>query len=514
MSTAASSPRLSVSGLTKSYAGTRVLQPLDLSVAPGEVHALIGENGSGKSTFIKILAGLVDPDSGETSISIDGIPLAFGSPESSYALGCRFVHQDLGLIDSMSVMDNILLNAGFPTNWGSISDKAAMGSVSEDLARAGLNIDPRTLVGDLSPATKTGVAIARALRPDEGASPKVLVFDEPTATLPEDEVLRLIETIKTISRSDVGVIYVTHRLDEVFEIAHNVTVLRNGYKVGVRPILGLTRAGLVNMLVGSEFDEISAVSKSRGGTYGGTAINVAALSAAAVVDATFSARAGEVVGLAGITGSGRESILSAIFGRIVRDGGSVTVEGEDVPGNRPDLAVRTGLAYVPPDRKLFGGILQYSARENLTLTDLRPVSRWGAVVRKLELTELRDWFSRLAVRPAQGFESPLSTFSGGNQQKVIFAKWLRLRPKVFLLDEPTQGVDVNAKAMLHRELLRAASEGAAIIVSSTDVDELVALCDRVLVFRNGSITQELRGSDLTIPAISHACFGSNIEVTS
>lgn len=506
-------PRLSVRALAKSYAGTRVLQPLDIEVHPGEVHALIGENGSGKSTFIKILAGLVTPDSEGAGVLIDDRPLDFGSPQSSYALGCRFVHQDLGLIDALSVMDNIMLNTGFPTRLGAISDRAARRSVGADLTRVGLEIDPQTLVRDLSPAQKTGVAIARALRPDAESAPKVLVFDEPTATLPGDEVLRLIETIKLISKSDVAVIYVTHRLDEVFEIAHNVTVLRNGYQVGRCPIEELTRDNLVNMLVGSEFDEISAVAEARGGVIGDTALEVKGLCAGVLEDISFSVRSGEVVGLAGITGSGRDSILSSIFGRIPRENGTVAVDGATIPSNRPDLAVSAGVAYVPPDRKHSGGVLTHSARENLTLADLRPVTSHSAVRRKLELIELKDWIARLAVRPALGFESPLATFSGGNQQKVIFAKWLRLKPKVFLLDEPTQGVDVNAKAMLHKELLWAASEGTAIVVSSTDVDELVALCDRVLVFRDGSISQSLGGSDLTIGKISRASFGSYIEVS-
>ena len=508
----ATRPALEARGLAKTFAGVVALNAVDLDIEPGEVHALLGENGSGKSTFIKILSGYHDPDAGE--VRIDGEPMHLGSPDSAYALGCRFVHQDLGLVDSSTVIDNLCMNTGFPTRFMTVRQRAARKQAKADLVKVGLKrVDPRTLVGTLTPAMKTGVAVARALRQVSGTPVKLLVLDEPTATLPDNEVQHLLDIVRQVAASGVGVLYVTHRLDEVFQVADRVTVLRDGRKAATEPTTALDRRRLITLLIGSELDEIHVAAEHLDAPAAKESVlEVQDLCAIPVKDVSFSIAPGDVVGVAGITGSGRETILGAIFGAGIRDSGTVTINGKPLRPLRPDLAMGLGMAYVPPDRKILGGIMQFSARENMSLSDLSPFWHGLLLRRRAERRETRSWFDRLSVRPATAIEQPLLAFSGGNQQKVLFGKWLRRKPGVFLLDEPTQGVDIGAKAALHLKLLDAAEHGAGVLVSSSDLDELAALCRRVLVLRDGRIVTELSGSRLNVANIARECLGADREV--
>lgn len=506
-------PVLEAKALRKTFAGVTALSGVDLKIERGEVHAVLGENGSGKSTFIKILSGYHTPDPG-SEVRIDGKPLHFGSPDSAYTLGCRFVHQDLGLIDSSSVLDNLCMNGGFPSRFGTVRRREALREAEADLAKAGLgDLDPSVLVGMLTPAMKTGVAVARALRRDRSNEAKLLVVDEPTATLPDNEVQDLLQTIRQVALNGLAVLYVTHRLDEVFQVARRVTVLRDGHKLTTEPTTSLDRKRLVNLLVGTEFDDVRVAAdhlKQRHDQE--PVLEVADLSAGPVDRVRFTVVPGEVVGIAGTTGSGRDSILGAVFGATERDGGTVRVGGALLRARRPDLAISQGMAYLPPDRKTLSGILELSARENLCLSDLSPFWRGLWMRKRAERRETQGWFEQLTVRPADAVDERLLTFSGGNQQKVLFGKWLRRRPTIFLLDEPTQGVDIGAKAQLHRQLLDAAENGAGVLVSSSDVDELAALCGRVLVLRNGHIVSELSGPRLTVANIARECLGAEGEV--
>jgi ribose transport system ATP-binding protein len=498
-------------GLSKSFRGVPALSSVDLSIDDGEIHALLGENGSGKSTFIKILSGFHRPDAGE--VTIDGEPVSLGSAQAAYDAGCRFVHQDLGLVESASVLDNLYLNAGFPSRLGTIRGRAARARARQELAVVGLgDLDPRTPVAALSPAVKTGIAVTRALLRDESVQAKLLVLDEPTATLPDNEVRQLLDIVRRVAATGVGVLYVTHRLDEVFELADTVTVLRDGRRAATEPVSSLDRKRLINLLVGGEFDEIHAVSEALHSEHGDTVLRVRGLVAGPVRGLQLEARPGDIIGIAGITGSGRETVLGSLFGATPREAGTVEVDGELVPPMRPHEAMRRGIAYLPPDRKVHGGLMEQSARENLTLTDLAPFWKRLRLRRSGEVAEVQAWFDRLEVRPRGGHDKALSTFSGGNQQKVLFGKWLRRSPKVFLLDEPTQGVDVGAKAELHRQLLGAAEAGSAVIVSSSDVDELTALCHRVVVLRDGEIVADLTGPDVSILTITRECLGTTRKV--
>ena len=498
-------------GLSKAFGGVPALNSVDLTIGSGEVHALLGENGSGKSTFIKVLSGFHRPDAGE--VTIDGRPVTLGSAESAYASGCRFVHQDLGLVETESVLDNLYLNAGFPSRWGTVLGGAARTRAREELAVVGLEgLDLRAPVAALSPAVKTGVAVTRALLRDDSVEARLLVLDEPTATLPDDEVRQLLDIVHRVAGAGVGVLYVTHRLDEVFEVADTVTVLRAGHRVATEPIAALDRRRLINLLVGSELDETHAVSEALHSEHGETVLAVRALDAGPVRGLDLDVRPGDLIGIAGITGSGRETVLGALFGATPRDGGTIEVDGRPVPSMRPNAAMACGLAYLPSDRKVHGGLMELSARENLTLADLSPFWKRFRLSRTAEVAEAGVWFERLGVRPSGGHDRALSTFSGGNQQKVLFGKWLRRRPKVFLLDEPTQGVDVGAKAELHRQLLSAAEAGAAVVVSSSDVDELAALCHRVLVLRDGRVVADLTGPNVSVGSITRECLGTARKV--
>src|SRR3712207_873199 len=324
--TEATVPALRATGVSKTFAGVVALDNLHLVIEHGEVHALLGENGSGKSTFIKILSGYHAPDPGG-DVRVDDTEVHLGAPESSYALGCRFVHQDLGLIDSSSVLDNLFMSSGFPTRAGTVRRREAERQARIDLARVGLDhIDPHALLASLTPAVKTGVAVARALRADSATPVRVLVLDEPTATLPDDEVHQLLDIVRQVASRGVGVLYVTHRLDEVFDIADRASVLRDGRLVATEPTGNLTRAQLVNLLLGSELDELQAATENLHPEVGAAPVlDVADLRGGPLRGVSLAVRPGDIVGIAGITGSGRETVLGTIFGASPRKSGEVRV---------------------------------------------------------------------------------------------------------------------------------------------------------------------------------------------
>jgi ribose transport system ATP-binding protein len=497
---------LEVESVSKTFTRTKALSRVSMTIDPGEVHALLGQNGSGKSTLIKILSGYHVPDPGG-GIRIQGHDLPTQSPVQSYRLGCRFVQQDLGLVSTLSVLDNMALGSGFPTAFGTIRGKATYNQAKEDLARLSLDIDPRALVASLSASERTGVAIARALREDPQYPACLLVLDEPTATLPVDEVDHLLDRVSAMAATGVGVLYVTHHLGEVFRVAHKVSVFRDGRVVGAGPVNEFDHAGIVHLLAGEELLAEETESRRQKTARAAarkheTLFEVKELRAGALASVSFSVERGEIVGIAGLAGSGRDSVLGASFGARPRTAGEVTVSGEPLPPGRPDAAIGRGVAYLAPDRKVGGGVMTMSARENMTLPDLKPFWKGLRLRGRSETSRTKEWFERLSVRPADAVNEPLSIFSGGNQQKILFGKWLSQKPSVFLLDEPTQGVDVGAKADLHRELVSVALDGAAVVVSSSDLEELADLCDRVLVIVDGKLSSVLEGAELTQGAIT------------
>lgn len=502
------SPALSISHLSKTFAGAWALRDVGLDIRAGEVHALVGENGSGKSTLIKVLSGYHDPNPG-AEIHVGGQPLAAGSPAASHRVGCRFVHQDLGLVDSLSVADNLTLGVGYPLRLGTIRSHSWRREVRRALDLLELDVSADELVGQLSPAAKTGVALARALRDDQHGKAVVLVLDEPTAALPSPQVVQLHRMVRTVAARGIGVLYVSHHLQEIFELADRVTVLRDGVNVATRRPADLDHDSLVQLIVGGEHVParmlVSRVADA------GPILTVDGMSRGPLLEVSFQARPGEVVGIAGITGSGRDNVLASIFGATPRDGGTVQVDGSVLDGGNPRRAMKLGVAYLPPDRKINGGIMTLSARENLSVTNLREFWRFPILRRKKERTSATRWFQQLDVRPATAAERTLETFSGGNQQKLLLAKWLRRSPKVLLLEEPTQGVDIAAKALLHQHIIAAARDGACVVVSSSDNEELAGVCDRVIVLIRGVQCAELSGAQLTPAALTQAALGREEE---
>ena len=498
-------PALDIEGLGKTFVANRALDAVDLRIVAGEIHALLGENGSGKSTLIKILSGYHRPDTGGV-VRIGGQELDFGAPHASYRLGARFVHQDLGLVEDSSITDNLCFGTGFPTRYGTVNGRLAHERSLTALQAMGIELNPKTKVGKLSPAQKAGVAVARALLPDPAHPARLLVLDEPTARLPEEEVELLFSIVRTVAASGIGILYVTHRLDEVFDIAETATVLRDGTRVVTEPVAGLTRQALLQHLFGDKLEKAGRTSKVLEPTVQ-PVLRISELTSEALHGLTLDVRPGEIVGVVGVTGSGREAVCATVFGARTHDEGEIRLRGKVLPRLRPDVAIANGVAYIPAERKLTGCFVELPARENVSITSMKDIWRFPKLRRKIEASMVRGWFERLDVRPIEGISRPMTSSSGGNQQKIIYGKWFQRQPVLFLLDEPTQGVDVGAKSELHQALFSAAKGGAGVLVSSSDIDEIASISDRVVVLAGGCIVATLAGDAINVHAITRAALG-------
>jgi ribose transport system ATP-binding protein len=491
---------LRIEHLSKTFAGQIALDDVSIDVAAGEVHALVGQNGSGKSTLIKILAGYHQPDPGDGEAWVNGLPLALGNGSAASDAGIRFVHQDLGLVGMLNAIDNLAITAGYQTGRGGrIHWRQEASRTREALATLGLaDLDIKAQVHTLHPSQRTAIAIARALVGwEDGAS--LLILDEPTATLPGADVRRLFDVIHRLRERGVSILYVSHHLDEVFELADRVSVLRDGVRKATVSVSELDHGGLVELMVGRRIDTALSTDSTVGTT---PALTVRGLRGRTVNGLDIDVMPGEIVGLAGITGSGREHVLGLIAGQTPREDGDIMLEGKPIANYRPRKAMATGVAFVPAERALRGTIGPMNVRENLTITDVGRFVKAMRLSRSSELAETKVWVDRLSVKTAST-ESPIGSLSGGNQQKVMFGKALRLSPRMLLLDEPTQGVDIGAKDQIHSLVESAAAEGVATLVASTDTDELVRLCDRVIVLVDGRAVATLRGAEITPDMIEH-----------
>lgn len=491
---------LRIEHLSKTFPGQVALSDVSISVAAGEVHALVGQNGSGKSTLIKVLSGYHQPDPG-ASASANGEPLTLGDGHAASAAGIRFVHQDLGLVLSLSAVENIALTVGYQVGRGGrIRWRDEVRRTREALAVLGLaDIDVKAPVGDLPPSQRTAVAIARALVGwEDGAH--LLVLDEPTATLPGDDVQRLFEVIHRLKERGMSIMYVSHHLDEVFELADRVTVLRDGKLAATVPVSELDHMRLVELIVGHHIETTTATEAHVSGQ---PLVTARRLRGGRVHGIDFDVYAGEIVGFAGITGSGREHVLALIGGQIPRDDGDVVVDGTELANYQPRQAIQAGVAFVPAERAVRGTVAPMNVRENMTITDVARHFLGGRLRRRPELDEARDWIGQLSIKTAST-ESMIGSLSGGNQQKVMFAKALRLAPKLLMLDEPTQGIDIGAKEQIHKLVDAASAKGVATVVASTDTDELVRLCHRVIVLADGRIRTTLVGDHIATERIEHS----------
>lgn len=488
-----SSPRLALEGLSKTFQGQRALDGATLTVAPGEVHALLGQNGSGKSTLIKILAGYHQPDEG-ASATVDGEPFELGSASAAHAAGIRFIHQDLALIPDLTVTDNLALGGKYRSGrW--ISDRRESAAAQELLDAWDVKVDAKAPLHTLGQADRTMVAIVRAVQ-DEVQGSGMLVLDEPTAALPRHEVEYVSKLVRQLRDRGTSILYVTHRLSEVFQLADTVTVLRDGRVTGSREVAGMNHDDLVAMIIGRALGNIYPDIPE---PLDNSVLTVDDVRGSSVRTLSLQLREREIVGIAGLTGSGREVVADLLFGTREREGGNVRIHGQVVPADSPKASIASGLALLPADRKGVGSIPELTVRENVTLPAIS--SGWGYWMSdRAERRDVAGWLQRLGVVPGDP-DRALSTLSGGNQQRALITRWLRCKAKVFLMDEPTQGVDIQAKVAIYGAIRDAANDGASVLVASTDNDELAAICDRVIVMRDGVEAITLAGTRLTSEAI-------------
>ena len=491
---------LDIRNLVKTFAGQVALDRFDITIGAGRTHAVVGQNGSGKSTLIKVLAGYHQPDHADIAY-LAGRPLSLGDGRAAYDAGIRFVHQDLGLVDGFNAVENIAMGVGYATRrFGRVDWKANSTRAIDALASLGFtDIDTTVPVGSLSPAQKTAIAVARALHGWEQHA-HLLVLDEPTASLPGQDVERLFAAIRILKARGVAILYVSHHLDEVFEIADDVTVMRDGARVTTMPVEELDHERLIELMIGHRLERADQAASAVAGA--APRLEVIGLTGGTVRGIDFSIQPGEVVGVAGITGSGRESLAPLITGQRPTDDGDVRVMGQSIANYSPSESLRAGMAFVPADRATNGCIPLVSVGHNLTIAHVRRHWRRGRLRHHEENNECLELIDRLSIKTA-GTAIPMAALSGGNQQKVLFGRSLRLEPKVLVLDEPTSGIDVHAKEQILQLIDDAARGGTAVLVVSTDTDELVRVSHRILVMVGGKIVDELSGADMTAENVEH-----------
>ena len=483
-------------GIAKSFAGFPALKGVSFDVRAGEVHALLGENGAGKSTLIRIISGVHAPDRGE--VRIGGEVVRLSSPRDARRRGIATVYQELLLFPELSVAENIFLGNAPRTRWGRL-DWAAMRAKArallEELDCHDLDVDAK--VGGLAVASRQRVEIAKALSQD----PRVLVMDEPTTSLAEGDVTRLMAIVQRLRERGVGIVYVSHRLREIFALADRVTVLRDGACIGTRPIGEVTEATLISMMVGRSIDQLfPKVDAPRGKTL----LELRKLSYQhAVRDVSLTVRAGEILGIAGLVGSGRTELALTIFGITPATSGEILVDGKPVVIDRPRVARDLGIAYIPEDRGLQGLIRSQTLRENVSLPVLDRIS-WATIVDQGgEVRRAREAIERFGIR-ARGTEQIARQLSGGNQQKVVVAKWLGTEPRILIMDEPTRGIDVGAKAEIHALMGRLVQQGLGIIMISSELPEVLGMADRILVMSGGRMAAAFERAEATPDAVGAA----------
>ena len=493
-------PRLELRNLSKSFGGTQALRGVDLSLLPGEVHGLLGENGSGKSTLIKVLAGFHDPDEGELLIDGQPVRLPLG-PGQFRALGLSFVHQDLGLIESLSVLENLRVAelASSRSRFG-IAWRRERKRARETFERYGLRIDPTATVADLKPVERALLAIARAIEEIRlvGEGNVVLVLDEPTVFLPREGIEVLFSLVRDAAAAGASILFVSHDLDEVREITDRVTVLRDGALVGTVVTRETSETSFVEMIIGRQLAKLGEVehvdlTEQRIG------VSIAALSGAIVNDVSFQMHDGEIVGLTGLIGSGFEEVVYLLYGARSARGGRLTLRGQELELTRitPNGATRAGVALIPGDRKNDGSVGSLPVVENLALSVLDRYFNGISLELRRMRRDTRALMQEFDVRPNDP-SLAYGALSGGNQQKALLAKWFQTEPRLLLLDEPTQGVDVGARQQIFELIRRAVAErGMHVLCASSDYEQLSLLCDRVIVFGRGRIWRELVGDDLT-----------------
>jgi len=497
---------LRLTNVSKSFSGVAALKGVSFDLGAGEVHALVGENGAGKSTLVKVVTGAHLPDEG--TLEIQGRVVENNDPVRARGLGVAAIYQQPALFPDLTVAENVALGLERGGAWRRVRWGERRARARALLEKIGARIDPEAEVRRLSMPEQQLVEIARAL----GADARIVIMDEPTASLSDTEVKNLFRVVRDLKAHGVGVIYISHRLEELPEVADRVTALRDGVAVGTRRMGEVDRAGLIKMMVGRE---LSAVFPKADVPFGDVVLSVRGLTCAraGVRDVSLDVRAGEVVGLAGLVGAGRTELARVLFGLTPADSGTIALRGVPVSVRSPADAVALGIAYVPEDRRRHGVVLEMSVAANTTLATLRAVSRFGLIDFGRERGVAAGYVEALGVKAAS-LDAPVGSLSGGNQQKVALARWLAAGPKVLILDEPTQGVDVGAKAEIHRLMGELAGRGLAVVMISSELPEVLGMSDRIAVMHGGTVAGVVGRAEATQELLMEMALGHPAAVAS
>jgi ribose transport system ATP-binding protein len=492
---------LEVRGITKAFPGTKALTNVDFCLRKGEVHALVGENGAGKSTLMNIIDGVLPPDGGE--IFVEGKKVVIRNPNEAQRLGIGFVHQEIALCQHVTVAENVFMSRISEANRVFVNFRRLKKMTAELLRPLDANIDPSRIVGSLSISNQQVVEIAKAL----SSRCKILILDEPTSSLTENEAQALFKIVRELKKTGIGIIYISHRMAEVFGECDRVSILRDGIGIGTFEVKDTDPRTIVDRMVGRVIEDTYPKKSAPRPASEAFAFEVKGFSdRRRFSDISFGVKSGEILGLFGLIGAGRSELAQSVCGLGKRSAGEVFYKGAKLEIGSYKDAIRSGLLYLTEDRKLFGLFLDMSIRKNVSAINLEYVTRRGMIDQKLERERCLEYVDKLKIK-VHGTETALSKLSGGNQQKVLISKLLTAGPKVIFLDEPTRGIDVGAKLEIHRFIRRMSDEGIVVVLISSELPEIVGMCDRVAVMHEGRISGELSGSDVNETAIIHLAAG-------
>jgi rhamnose transport system ATP-binding protein len=498
VTTATPEPILALEHAEKRFGAVHALEDGDIELFPGEVHGLVGENGAGKSTLVKILAGVHRPDAGR--LVIDGEEAIFDNAKQSQAAGIAIIFQEPTLFPDLSVAENIFVGVQPLKRFRRIDGRRMRREAAAVFEQLGVRVEPDRLARGLSIADQQLVEIAKALT----TNARVIVMDEPTAALTTNEVERLFGIVETLRARGNAVLFVSHRLEEIFAISQRVTVMRDGRHVLTKPVAELTTQSIIRAMVGRDMDALFPKVASEAGR---VVLKVDRLTREGVfTDVSFEVRSGEIVALAGLVGAGRSEVARAIFGIDRADAGAVEIEGQRLPAGSPTAAMAAGIGLVPEDRRQQGLVMDFAIDRNIALASLHQIQHAGLIAPRAERRFARDWALRLQLKYGR-LTNPVWTLSGGNQQKAVIAKWLARKPRLLIVDEPTRGIDVGTKAEVHRLLSELAAQGVAVLMISSELPEVLGMADRIVVLFEGRVMREFTRAEATEDAIMHAATG-------
>lgn len=470
--------RIEMRGIDKSFGSNQVLKQAGFTLESGEVHALMGENGAGKSTLMKILTGVYTKDAG--TVLVDGKEVNYKNPQEAEKAGIVFIYQELNVMFDLTVEENLFMGKEIHGKFGICDKKAMQKKAQEALNILGVNISPKTVMAELSVGQQQMVEICKALMADA----KVIIMDEPTAALTQSETVALLKVIESLRKKGVSMVYISHRMEEIFELCDRITVLRDGSYIGVKNIPETNMNEIVKMMIGREIGERYP---SRNVKIGKEVLKVKELTRKGTFhDVNFSVRAGEVLGVSGLMGAGRTEIMQAIFGNLSYESGTIEIDGKEVKISNPRQAMEHGIGFITEDRKTEGLMLDKSIRENISLCNLRRISKSSVISREAEKNMVAEAIKDLHIK-CFGSYHECNNLSGGNQQKVVLAKWILTNPKILILDEPTRGVDIGAKKEIYSIINKLAAQGVAIIMVSSELPEVLGMSDNIMVVREGEV---------------------------